>query len=107
MNSTEHHGSTIKKRIIRPSEQPVASPVETTKNSAPIKSIKKVIRVQDKYWTNISGAYRIDPESLHNFLGQRGYRTYKPEGVRTTVLVNVDNNRVREISTQEIWELCW
>lgn len=60
-----------------------------------------------RFWNSSSGTYKIDPESLHIFLGEKGYRTYKPAGVRTTILIKVENNRVREVSTDEIWNLCW
>jgi hypothetical protein len=61
----------------------------------------------NKFWNSSSGTYKIDPESLHIFLGERGYKTYKPASVKTTVLVKIENNRVREVSTIEIWTLCW
>lgn len=61
----------------------------------------------NKFWNSSSGTNKIDPESLHIFLGERGYRTYKPFGVKTTILVKIENNRVREVSTNEIWTLCW
>ncbi len=60
-----------------------------------------------RFWNSSSGTYKIDPESLHIFLNEKGYRTYKPAGVRTTILIRVENNRVREVSTDEIWNLCW
>ena len=60
-----------------------------------------------KFWNSSSGTYRIDPESLHIFLSEKGYRTYKPAGVKTTILIKVENNTVREVSTNEIWNLCW
>lgn len=61
----------------------------------------------NKFWNSSSGTYKIDPESLHLFLGERGFRTYTPAGVKTTLLVKIDNNKVREVSTDEIWKLCW
>ena len=61
----------------------------------------------NKFWNSSSGTYKIDPESLHLFLGERGYRTYKPASVKTTILVKVENNRVREVGPLEIWSLCW
>ena len=60
-----------------------------------------------RFWNNSSGTYKIDPESLHIFLSEKGYKTYKPAGVRTTILIKVENNRVREVSPDEIWNLCW
>lgn len=60
------------------------------------------------FWnSSSSGTYKIDPESLHTFLNEKGYRTYKPAGVKTTILVKVENNRVREVSTNDIWNVCW
>ena len=61
----------------------------------------------NKFWNSSSGTYKIDPESLHIFLSERGYRTYKPSGIKTIILIKVENNRVREVSPDEIWRICW
>jgi hypothetical protein len=76
-------------------------------NATPIPDSKSTVTFIRKFWTNTSGSYKIDPESLHQFLNERGYKSYKPAGVKTTILVKVENNRVREVSTIEIWNLCW
>lgn len=61
----------------------------------------------NKFWTSASGTNKIDPESLHIFLGERGFKTYKPAGVRTTILVKVDNNRIKQVATEDIRKFCW
>jgi hypothetical protein len=76
-------------------------------NAIPLSESGSTVISIRKFWTNTSGAYKIDPESLHQFLNERGYKSYKPSGVKTTILVKVENNRVREVSTIEIWNLCW
>lgn len=61
----------------------------------------------NKFWNSSSGTYKIDPESLHIFLSERGYRTYKPVSVKTLFLVKIENNRVKEVSPDEVRALCW
>lgn len=61
----------------------------------------------NKFWTSASGTNKIDPESLHIFLGERGFKTYKPAGVRTTILVKVENNRIKQVATEDIRKFCW
>jgi hypothetical protein len=61
----------------------------------------------NKFWTSASGTNKIDPESLHDFLGERGFKTYNPEGVKTTILVKVENNRLKQVSPEDIRRFCW
>jgi len=60
-----------------------------------------------KFWNNASGSFKIDPEALHGFLTENGFYTYKPETVKTSLLVKVENNWVRQVSPKEIREFCW
>jgi len=60
-----------------------------------------------KFWTTASGSYKIDPEALHAFLNERGYYTFKPDSVNSTILVKVENRHVRQVSPKEIREYCW
>lgn len=88
----------------KPAKKCVAKPILKAITVPIAKPIDNSIR---KFWTNTSGAYKIDPESLHKFLGERGYQTYKPEGVKATILVKVDNKKLKEISPKEIRKVCW
>jgi len=54
-----------------------------------------------------SGSYKIDPESLHSFLTENGFYSYKPQNVKTTILVHVENRKVRQVTKKEIREFCW
>jgi hypothetical protein len=49
----------------------------------------------------------MDPESLHSFLTERGYYSYCPPDVDTTILVNVEKRKVRPVNRNEIREFCW
>ena len=90
------------KNMARPSKEPLVARGKAIR--IPVSTEKPV---QDKFWTNKSGKYKLDPESLHVYLVNRGYRSYKPAGVKATILVKIEGNLIREISKEEIWELCW
>lgn len=61
----------------------------------------------NKFWTNVTGSYKIDPENLHEFLNERGFYTFKPESKKSTLLVKTKNKQVRQVSPKEIREFCW
>jgi hypothetical protein len=65
------------------------------------------INVQGRFWSNVSGSYKIDPESLQRFLRKRGFLTHKPQCVKTTILVKIEDKRVREVSPKEIRRFAW
>lgn len=60
-----------------------------------------------KFWTNASGSYKIDPETLQEFLNERGFYTFLPVNVKSKILVKVENKKVRQVTTKEIREYCW
>ncbi len=60
-----------------------------------------------KFWTIASGSYKIDPEALHSFLIERGYYTFKPNNVKTVILVKVDGKKVKQVHPKDIREHCW
>ncbi|MBW6501244.1 MAG: hypothetical protein K0B05_07610 [Bacteroidales bacterium] len=62
---------------------------------------------QDKFWTNTSGSYKIDTESLLKFLNNRGYYVYWPYGAKTIILIKIDNKIVKEVTAKEIRRFCW
>ena len=61
----------------------------------------------NKFWTNVTGSYKIDPENLHEFLNERGFYTFKPESNKSTILVKTIDKQVRQVTAKEIRELCW
>jgi len=63
--------------------------------------------VQEKFWTNASGSYKIDTESLLKFLNNRGFYVYRPYGAKTIILVKIDNKIVKEVSASEIRRVIW
>jgi hypothetical protein len=65
------------------------------------------INIQGRFWSNVSGSYKMDPESLQRFLRKRGFLSHKPQGVKTTILVKVENKMVREVTPKEIRRFCW
>jgi len=65
------------------------------------------INIQAKFWSSSTGSYKMDPESLHRFLRSRGYYTYKPEGVKTTILVRLENKKAYQVGPKEIRRICW
>jgi hypothetical protein len=65
------------------------------------------IQIQGRFWSNVSGSYKIDPESLQRFLSKRGFLTHKPQCVKTTILVKIEDKRVREVSPKEIRRFAW
>jgi len=48
----------------------------------------------NKFWTNVTGSYKIDPENLHEFLNERGFYTFKPESNKSTILVKTIDNKL-------------
>jgi hypothetical protein len=62
---------------------------------------------QARFWSNASGSYKIDPESLHQFLTRRGYMTYRPEGIKTRILVRIKDKIVQEVTPYDIREFAW
>lgn len=65
------------------------------------------ISVKTKFWSSSTGSYKMDPESLHRFLRSRGFNTYKPEGVKTTILVRLETKKAFQVSPKEIRQVCW
>jgi hypothetical protein len=63
--------------------------------------------VQARFWSNVSGSYKMDPESLHIFLEKRGFFTYKPQGVKATILLKLEDKKAREVSPKEVRRYCW
>ncbi len=60
-----------------------------------------------KFWNNITGSYKIDPESLHEFLNERGYYSFNPRSVNSTILIKSSEKQVRQVSPKEIRTFCW
>lgn len=84
-----------------------------TNTVQPVKSNPKMIEPtgkihnQAKFWSSSTGSYKLDPESLHRFLRTRGFNTYKPEGVKTTILVKFENKKVHQVNSKDIRRECW
>ena len=74
----------------------------------PAKKIPVPIKqIQEKFWTNSSGSFRLSAERLHDFLKKRGYGTYRPKNVKTVILVKVENKIIKQVSSKDIRAICW
>jgi hypothetical protein len=83
----------------------IISDEKPTKRAKPKSKIP--VAYQKKFWSNVSGSYKIDTESLLQFLNDRGYYVFKPQGVKTLMLVHTENKIVKEVTAKEIRRVCW
>lgn len=60
-----------------------------------------------KFWQIESGSYKIDPASLHTFLEVKGYCTFKPSEDSIPIYVRIRNNKVQQVSKEDIRDYCW
>lgn len=63
--------------------------------------------MKTKFWTYSGGPLKIDPERLLIFLNEEGIYKFIPPKTKTHILVKVEDNKVKHVSSHEIREYCW
>ena len=60
-----------------------------------------------KYWTNVSGSLKFDPEALHEFLKECGFGILKAGDLDGSLLIKVEGRIVKTVTSKEIRDFCW
>ncbi len=60
----------------------------------------------NKFWSNASGTYKIDPEALHDFLRENGFYTFITYE-NDKIFVREKNKVIQQVSQEQIREFCW
>ena len=63
--------------------------------------------MKTKFWTYSGGPLKIDPERLMDFLNEEGIYKFVPPKTKTHILVKIENNKVKHVSSSEIRVYCW